>query len=388
MSKFFRVGTSNQQTESTSKPSEEETAEQKEADNISMLSMSSLISLNSQNSSALGTYDFLNKTDDSTPEIEVLNGQEIASLESQTNLIRTEHDELDRTQDFDPNFTLKQNTMIDNELFIGTINDQPLIHYTIRLIASRFLLTGVTDKLIDDCTIRVSIKNLSLTVIGYCVNIWPGIVLLSLQKGSKADALKFCLKEAINASDSEDSECAVTEKFESKIVNDDAGDQLCIKDDHFGENSRIPSSYFDFSLPLSKSADHVLLSQLTSADDADKTQRLNNELTDLLSKSDIIDSKSSFKYSNIQLKPEWTYHKTESSSFDSESQAIEDIFLFWNHSDPILRANIQSIAGNILFSILNEFTSIESFIRMNGSYRKFRFINLNILIHILLKVSI
>lgn len=352
---------------------------------MSEISDGSMLSLNS---SALGTsFDILNRTDDLIPEIEILNDSEIAKIRLETDAMN--HDKLD---ELDVTSTIHFET-IDREINIGSIGNQPLIYYTVRLIASKFLLVGVPYKLIDDCDVRVSIKNLSLAVIGHCVALCPRTLLLSLQYNGP-ESLHFD-----HESDSEESVCSNSDKGSpSKTkANTEPPDQLNIKDDHFGENSKVPNTYFDFFFPLSKSADNVLLSRLNSdnigGENVRRTQKLIGDLSDLLSKSDIIESKP---YKGLDVTADTSLNSNEKSvssqaliqslTEDGSLQFVEDVFLFWNHTDPILRANVQLLTGNFLFSVLSECDSIGNFIEQLEIASTYRFLNFNVLFHILIKV--
>lgn len=345
----------------------------------------------SLNSSALSTFDMLNKTDDSIPEIEILNEQEIATIRLETDDMKhgEKVDETDQTIDALSNVHFEA---IGREILIGTIGNQPLIYYTVRLIASKFLLYGVPYKLINDCEIRVSIKNLSLAVIGHCVALCPRILLLSLQY-TGPDNLAYD-----NSSDSEESVCSDNgSPLKSAKANAEPADQLDIKDDHFGENSnsKVPNTYFDFFFPLSKSADNVLLSRLNSDNlGNEQARRLNGDLSELLSKSDIVESKSSHKGLDMVL--ESSSHSNDKSlssqaliqpaPADGSLQFVEDILLFWKHEDPILRANVQLLVGNFLYDVLNECDSINHFIARLEIASTYRFLNFNVLFHILIQV--
>ncbi|XP_031632927.1 huntingtin [Contarinia nasturtii] len=388
VTKFFRVGSLGQQSDTQSSTIENLADDLNQTDvNISETSDGSMLSINSS------AFDMLNRTDDSIPEIEILNEQEIATIRLEADeMNREKSDDMDQT--IDAASTVHFET-IDRELLIGSISNQPLIYYTVRLIASKFLLVGVPYKLIDDCDVRVSIKNLSLAVIGHCVALCPRTLLLSLQYNGPENL------EFEHESDSEESICSKSEKnspLKTKPNNDQA-DQLNIKDDHFGENSKVPNTYFDFFFPLSKSADNVLLSRLNSdnigADNNRRTQKkLIGDLSDLLSKSDILDSKPSYK--NLDITTETSQNTNEKSTINSQAliqsitddgslQFVEDILLFWNHSDPILRANVQLVAGNFLFSVLNECESIANFFEHLEIASTYRFLNFNVLFNILIK---
>lgn len=387
MTKFFRVGSLGQQSE-TPVSCLDDDLNQTDT-NISEMSDGSMLSLNS---SALSTFDMLNKTDDSIPEIEILNDQEIAKIRLETDHLNVEKiDEVDQTIDASSPAHFEA---IDREIPIGNIANQPLIYYTIRLIASKFLLVGVPYKLIDDCDVRVSIKNLSLAVLCHCIALCPRTLLLSLQYNGP-DNLTF-----EHDSDSDESECIDKESPSKTKPTNEPTDQLNIKDDHFGENSKVPNTYFDFFFPLSKSADNVLLSRLNSdnigGENVRRTQKLIGDLSDLLSKSDILDSKPSYK-AVIDVTADTSSSLNDKSlsnqaliqsTTDGSLQFIEDILLYWNHSDPVLRANIQLLTGNFLFNVLNECNSIANFIERLEIASTYRFLNFNVLFHILIKVNI
>ncbi|XP_055308266.1 uncharacterized protein LOC129572348 [Sitodiplosis mosellana] len=344
VTKFFRVGSLGQQSD-TPVSCLDDDLNQTDT-NMSEMSDGSMLSLNS---SALGTFDMLNKTDDSIPEIEILNDQEIATIRLEADEVNQEKiDEVDQTVDAS---SATHFETIDREILIGNIANQPLIYYTVRLIASKFLLIGVPYKLNDDCDVRVSIKNLSLAVICHCIALCPQTLLLSLQYSGPDLTFE-------HDSDSE-SECSDKESPSKTKPNNEPADQLNIKDDHFGENSKVPNIYFDFFFPLSKSADNVLLSRLNSdnigGENARWTQKLIGDLSDWLSKSDILDSKPSYRdfyvtadtSSNLNDKSLSNQALIQSIT-DGLLQFIEDVLLYWNHTDPVLRANIQLLTGNFL----------------------------------------
>lgn len=414
MTKFFRVRTSSQSSEIQT-PSmlddfdPDELINQTDT-NISEQSDGSMLSLNS---SAMGGYDVLNKTpDNSIPEIEILNEQEIASIRLEPN--REEHVGVEQSNDTTANTTVEAGTIPCETIPIGSIRNQPLLYYTVRLISSKFLLHGTSYKLNDGFGVRISIKNLSLAVIGHCVAICPRSLLLSLQYNGPENVAFDQVSES-----GEESECLDGGEncSSSKEINQpsaaDAPIELNIKDDHFGENSKVPKTYFDFSFPLSKSADNVLLSRLGTSnnlidistdasnagnDNVKRTQKLSGDLNNLLSKSDIIESSRSYKCnsaleaaieSDIDSDEKQMRNQTLIQSMtDSSPQFVEDVILFWDHSDPVLRANIQLLVGNFLFNVLNECDSIANYIEKLEIASTYRFLNFNVLFHILMKVFV
>lgn len=386
VSKFFRVGSSSQAQHSPAgslpKNIEDELLNQTDA-TISELSDTSALSLNSS------AFDLLNKTDDTIPEIEILNEQEIATIRLETD--DCNHEKVDETDDTDHTIEMPSTDMQVREIQIGSIANQPLIYYTVRLIASKFLLIGVPYKLIDDINVRVSIKNLSLAVLGHCVTLCPRILLLSLQYNGPDNV------DLENNSDSDDSGCSNSQEASNVAKpNSEQADQLVIKDDHFGENNEVPKTYFDFFFPLSKSADNVLLSRLNTnisgGDSVNRIQKLNGDLSDLLSKSEIIESKSAFNCLDFAADSKSDTAVSNQALIqlitEGNLQFVEDVLLFWDHGDPVLRANIQLMVGNFLFNVLNECELITNFIERLEIVSTYRFLNFNVLFHILLKVKV
>lgn len=402
VSKFFRGGDSTQPT--TPKGS------QTEGDSISVISLGSQMSINSHNSS---TFDLCSKTDDPLPEIEFLTDQDVVAIqiESKENTATAETATL---------LAAEGDYYCFNEraLFIGHIANQPIVHYTVRLIAMKFLLAGTQNELVDDKSVRVSIKNLSLAAIAHCVALQPSVLSLTMEKCDDLDGGIDAARSYQSSDDGDDSsedtiDNEATSHNVSSVTADadnDAGDPLVIKDDHFGQSDAMTSSYFDFMLPLSKSADHVLLTQLNSSQteaNRSRNEKLNMNLSELLSKSDIVPStsrsaeNSSFRAVNVKpalppttmatptmMTPVTKYTIDRCCGVDielqrdpaSESmQSIEDVLLYSNHSDPILRANVQLIVGNYLVALLGEASSITS----NAS----RFLQGGILMNLLLHVS-
>lgn len=385
-----------------------------------MLDESTAGSMLSLNSSAFSTYDELNRTtDDSIPEIEILNEQEIASIHLESNHEKHEQSMManygsdtgvEHPIDTTSNTTTETSVIPGEAIPIGSIGNQPLIYYTVRLISSKFLLYGMPYKLIDGFGVRISIKNLSVAVIGHCVAISPRSLLLSLQYNGPENV---AFDEMSDSDENSEYLDAVEKDLPSKNNQQTTADtsvELNIKDDHFGENSKISKTYFDFSFPLSKSADNVLLSRLTAnnsiiggdnatsmGDDLLRTQKLSGDLNNLLSKSDIIESGRSYKCSNLDATdPDNKTDVAQSlcnqtliqSMTDSSPQFVEDLLLFWNHSDPVLRANVQLLVGNFLFNVLNECNSIANYIEKLEIASTYRFLNFNVLFHILMKVFI
>lgn len=378
VSKFFRGASDSTQPTIPKSP-------HTDGDNISVISLGSQMSMNSQNSS---TFDLLNKADESTslPGIEILSDQDIDAIHIERLEISAAAETTTLTAAGDEHYRFNERV-----LFIGHIANQPIVHYAVRLVAMKFLLAGTPSELIDDKSIRVSIKNLSLVTIAHCVSLWPSVLSLTMEKCDDLDGGIDAPKSYQSSDDGDDSSTdtidneATSQNISSVIADgeNDAGEQLIIKDDHFGHSDAMTSSYFDFMLPLSKSADHVLLTQLNSSQveaNRSRNERLNTNLTDLLSKSDIVPSTSRsienslLRAENVILSlPSTTMAATSITKYTIDRccgvdielqrdvgaeplQCIEDILLYWNHTDPILRADVQLIAGNYLAAMLSDVT--------------------------------
>lgn len=413
VSKFFRVGSSQSKSESTpATPKSSTHFEDKYLvrnidgidDNISLVSLGSQASLNSHVSSSLGTFDVINRTEDSLPEIEFLADPEISNIKIDKKL----HDTIEQTENPSMIATSPEHRLDSNptkDVLIGYINEQPLVNYTVRFIASKFLLTGVPGELLTDKAVRVSIKSLSLLVLGNCVDFCPHVLLLSLQLDESIVSVSDYLDSIASDDDSSSIDGDTVEEQPGTVEREptdppEPSDQLVIKDDHFGESSFASKSYFDFMSPLSKSADQVLLSQLKPIDNDKRKIKLNTDLTDLLSKSDIVESKgyNSIDFGNSRFSS--TPKKTQGSinlvktilrngRSDAEKQFIEDILDYSKHDDPILRANAITVAGNFIGAALIESGCLARYLHrfVEDRIRVYKHMNLNKLLQLLLKVS-
>ena len=95
--------------------------------------------------------------------------------------------EIDVSEAIQPAATTSHATLRDGD--IGSIiddDDIPLLH-CIRLLCSRFLLTGYPQGLIPDKQVRVSVKALALSCIGSAMNYAPHVFFMSLHKSSQQE---------------------------------------------------------------------------------------------------------------------------------------------------------------------------------------------------------
>ncbi|KAH8312123.1 hypothetical protein KR044_009489, partial [Drosophila immigrans] len=292
-----------------------------------------------------------------------------------------EEPQLRRTPNANPflaeNSPLKQTVLAQAliSIKIGGILEQPLLYYTARLLAARFLLTGSrTDGLQPDSVSRVSIKSLSLTVIASCVRLAPRVLQLPLEISElelqlltetiSGDSTQASSPQSSNDSQrSEELGQLETDSLQGSLLQSNDGvDQLLlldIKDDHFGPSTG-PAYLQQTVTPLSRSADAALLQQQLEA------RRKSNAK---LSRSEIIGSSYRVTIAAEDAPPmalpprppKRTKSLRKRPSTDVASvvatpavaaggQALSDVLLFHAHCDPILRGGVQQIVGSFVLA--------------------------------------
>lgn len=234
------------------------------------------------------------------------------------------------------------------EISIGSVYDQFLIEYVVRLVCYKFLLNGQDQKLKLDNIVRVSIKNLSLIVLSNCVRIHPQVMLMKLTVPQKPSVSDDCREKLFD----DLSELCLADTSECR----DDELLLDIKTDHFGTST---SSLDEFLSPLSDKSDSGA-NLLKSV----------NELSKL----------STAVIGNL--------FTTESNDLevDKIDQNIEDILLYFNHHDPSLRGNVQSIIGNFIVAVLEDYGSVDAFRETFFCNVDNKFINFDLLLKVLMKV--
>lgn len=246
-------------------------------------------------------------------------------------------------------FKLDESTesMKSKEMTIGSIHDQFLIEYVVRLVCYKFLLSGQDQKLKLDNIVRVSIKNLSLIVLSDCVRMCPQVLLMKLTMPHKETVSEECCENIFE----DISDLCLAEKTKSKD-----NELLDIKPDHFGTST---CSLDEFLSPLTESG----VSAMKTA-------------------NDIVVKDSS----NTVVISDSFVSETNDLEVEKSNQSIEDILLYFNHNDPSLRGNIQSIIGNFIVAVLEDYRSIDEFCEIFGCNAEIKFINLDLLLKLLMKV--
>lgn len=231
--------------------------------------------------------------------------------------IITENPNLDaKYQEIKSDFT-DLHAKFDFEPFLKATNSSnSVLLYTLRTLCSKFLLSAEKDSLISDSEVRVSIKHLSLSVMGNILQIIPESI-------GKSMTPTFESKEVHNYPE-----------IDVIIPENRTDDLLEIKDDHFGPSST--TNIIDFLSPLSKSADETML------------------------KEAVIELPSRMVHSEIVVR------ENRSDSFDQGNQDtrfIYEVLRFTNHSDPILRADVISVIENLLKAVSKKFVHYQSFLQ-------------------------
>lgn len=297
-------------------------------------------------------------------------------------------------------------TTPSRDLFIGTIHDQNILDYTVRLIASRFLLSGNScGSLIPDSTVRVSVKAMSLLIVGQCVQLRPEVMLLPLEKDIPRE--EFDVVEILNLED------AIAEISNEAILEVDEGAAaagsaevsevdglLEMKEDHFGECTS--STYFEYFSPMSISLDQGLTSLKSklklveenfSTMAMDSQDKLSKELDAILSQSDCSGEVARRNRKELLVVPRViTVDSGDRAGKrlvgESEQQMLADVLLYYDHSDQTLRGHVLQIVGYFVGVVLEKHGSLEKFLEgVEKNAELDKFIKLDALLHVVAKVG-
>lgn len=251
------------------------------------------------------------------------------------------------------------------DLYIGTMFDQSVVEYIVRLVSSKFLLEGIPKLLISDQISRVSVKNVALSVISSCVNIKSETLLMKLQKDFTDESMM--VERLLSYLIDEDLRLEEEEKKRNVQSSEDGANvstSLEIKDDHFGECTT--ATFLDYFSPLSKNLDEEGLITLKnrifeekSKSREESTKKINRDLSQLLSRSEMSsDSRLPLMETTLKM-PE-----------DKDCQFIVDVLLYASHSDPVLRSNAYTIAGIFLQNVLSKNYDFDKFISKSDYTRE------------------
>ncbi|GAB0090643.1 huntingtin [Sergentomyia squamirostris] len=239
-------------------------------------------------------------------------------------------------------YEIEDRVQDEKRIEIGTIFDQSVISYTVRLIASKFILSGDTRGFLSDQQVRVSVKNLSLTVIANCIYLSPQTLFCTLELDSTNEFLKIELEKVAEDLTSLQPVPETNETTEQLPSTENEG-YLEMKDDHFGKSA---TSYKDYFAPLPKSVDNLLLGQQLESWTTPKVDlpKINKDLIAMLTKAG--------GQLKIAATPGVTPRKLSPKSSD-KSQFLTDILLLHSHQDPIIRCDIIQIVTNFVKCLKN-----------------------------------
>lgn len=241
------------------------------------------------------------------------------------------------------------------DMSIGSIYDQFLIEYVVRLVCYKFLLTSQEQKLKSDSLVRVSIKNLSLIVLSDSVRIHPQILLMKLTVPRRENVSDECVDKMFD----DLSELCLPEKSECK----DDELLLDIIPDHFGTST---CSLEEFLSPLSDSTTNSKKSSNEKYKGPFNTAVITNVIVTESHDTQTI--------------------KCEQNVDDSQCGVVGSVLLYFNHHDPSLRGNVQSIIGNFIVSVLENYRNVDEFRKTFAGNVDHQFINFDLLLKVLMQV--
>ncbi|KAL5284302.1 HTT family protein [Megaselia abdita] len=256
--------------------------------------------------------------------------------------------------------SIKQNPFLTpkrtHNLPIGSLYSQSMLLYTVRLVAGRFLLSGVKSQLKSDEISRISIKNLSLETIASCVRLNPKVLHILLQVDEGCNTILIPSEEeecqdqnSVTGRDYSPPKTHQNEELtKADDFKEDEGEEklLDIKFDHFGDEDESASGYFyDFNLE-SMSTSSAGTEMRKSAENSSKG----------ITVEEVKGTKGRTKMATAGAGPR---EKEENNgNFENplelpilsdltgiDKQNLFDVLLYWSHCDPMLRGHVQIIVG-------------------------------------------
>lgn len=243
---------------------------------------------------------------------------------------------------------------------ISDLREQSILSYSMRVLCSKYLLTGRRRELIPDIEIRVSIKHLSLVVLANILSVGPELFLQPLNLSAEVENLDIdCEREK------EDD--LLLQKDDLVTADGRGGEEeqlMDIKEDHFGPP---PSnlSVADFLSPLSRSVDASSPSEFT--------------IDPRMTHSDI-----SYLHGPNQIK----LRVKRIKQFKESEQFIYEVLLLRDHSDPMLRSDIVFVVQNLLKGITASGLNFNGFMRKWSLVGTVEFLELEFLCNVIVKVII
>lgn len=206
---------------------------------------------------------------------------------------------------------------------ISDLNDrcESILSYSMRVLCSKYLLTGRHGQLVSDCEVRVSIKHLALVVLGNILSVAPQLFLQPLHLSAETESLDI------------DCERQAGQREEQQQQQEQETHLLAIKEDHFGPAtaSTLTTDYLE---PLSRSVDgSVAASGVFSLDPR-------------MTHSDVAVSQAGGG-SQVKLRVKRIKQLRESDQF------IYEVLLLHTHSDPMLRSDVVYVVQSFFKGLLS-----------------------------------
>lgn len=239
---------------------------------------------------------------------------------------------------------------------ISDLSEQSILSYSMRVLCSKYLLTGKRREIIPDSVIRVSIKHLSLVVLANILSVAPELFLQPLNISAVTESLDIdCDREMEDDLLLQKDEGAVGGEIEEEHLMD-------IKEDHFGPAPTLIMA--DYLTPLSRSVDGSSASELLSIDPR-------------MTHSDM-----SFPNGGGQIK----LRVKRIKQFRESDQFIYEVLLLLGHSDPMLRSDVVFVVQNFLKGIAVNCVSFDNFMKKWNLRRSVEFLEMEFLFNVIVEV--
>ncbi|CAK1541208.1 unnamed protein product [Leptosia nina] len=322
-----------------------------------------------------------------TASVDDLNIQTPDSPESETELqldaeqlSRDVSERLQHYEDTDEDDAVSRDTPFKVNIGSSTCEEDVRALYCARLLAARFLLTGVQGGLVSDRSVRVSVKSSALSCLSVLLRVHPQIIIHYLDKDADLKLLNYsgssegtdsnqdninefilernvCYQDSLTESISQDllksSDSLLNSKKDAKSLEKSLESELKSSKD-------VPSNILDSKLVASGfSADTNMTNSNFTSNSMTDEQSTGYPMTSsggILSSSIDLDMKfDHFGDATVEVK-EKRDKKIDMEIDKSEEidyQHMSDVFLLHEHSDPQVRGVVRVCIGSYLVSAIH-----------------------------------
>ncbi|XP_013142471.1 PREDICTED: huntingtin [Papilio polytes] len=309
-------------------------------------------------------------------------------------------EEMDLTEHCDDDVNISHESSFKISIGSST-DDEVVLKYCARLLASKFLLTGNKGGFIPDRSVRVSVKASALTCLSEILRLFPQVMTMYLDKdvdskmqnySGSSEGVNFCqdnindfilernvcYQDSITESTSQelshkstDSQTNTTQLTSKKSTEKDSPDRksfntpLNLQDIRLlGKMDLIASGISADSTANMSNSNFTTNSNMTGSNDPISSGYPMSSSGDVLSSSIDLDMKfDHFGESNtmdnqeVRVKKDKMIQKSEEKIDDVEkefeNQHLSDVFVLECHSDPQIRGLVRVCVGNYLISVLD-----------------------------------